>query len=41
MSKYEHLTSKDLGYKQSAHEQVLFDYSPLGTIFSSGLKEKD
>ena len=41
LGKYEHLTGADLGYEPSALEQAIFDYSPLGTIFSKGLNEED
>ena len=41
LPKYEHLTNEDLGYEPSALEQARFDYSPLGTKFSKGLKEED
>ena len=41
LDKYEYLTGKDLGYKLSALEQARFDYSPLGTIFSKGLKKEN
>ena len=41
LSKYEYLTSEDLGYKPSVFEQAKFDYSPLGNIFTKGLDKDD
>ena len=41
MPKYEYLTKKDLGYKPDAFEQVKFDYSPLGKVFTDGLDKSD
>ena len=41
LRKYEYLTGEDLGYKPSVFEQAKFDYSPLGNIFTKGLKEGD
>ena len=41
LRKYEYLTGKDLGYKPSVFEQAKFDCSPLGNIFTKGLKEED
>ena len=38
---YEYLTGEDLGYKPSIVEQANFDYSPLGKIFTKGLKEEE
>ena len=40
LPKYEHSTGEDLGYEPSAPELGRFDFSPLGTIFSKGLKEE-
>ena len=39
--KYEYLTKKDLGYKPDAFEQVKFEYSPLGKVFTDGLDKSD
>ena len=39
MLKY--LTKKDLGYKPDACEQVKFEYSPLGKVFTDGLDKSD
>ena len=41
LRKYEYLTSEDLGYKPSVFEQVIFDQSPLGNIFTEGLDKDD
>ena len=41
LRKYEYLTGEDLGYKPSVFEQVKFDYSPLGNIFTKGLDKDD
>ena len=38
---YEYLTKKDLGYKPDAFEQVEFEYSPLGKVFTDGLAKED
>ena len=35
------MTGEDLRYKPSVLEQAKFDYSPLGNIFTKGLKEGD
>ena len=40
LDKYEYLTGEDLGLKPSTVEQAKFDYSPLGNIFTKGLKKK-
>ena len=32
---------EDLGYKPNLFEQVKFDYSPLGNIFTKGLDKDD
>ena len=39
--KYEYLTDEDLGLNPSTIEQVKFEYSPLGKIFSKGLDKDD
>ena len=39
LSKYEYLTNKDLGYKPDAFEKTKFEYSPLGKVFTDGLKK--
>ena len=41
LPKYEYLTKKDLGYKPDAVEQVKFEYSPLGKVFTYGLDKSD
>ena len=41
LPKYEYLTKKDLGYKPDAFEQVQFEYSPLGKVFTDGLDKSD
>ena len=41
LPKYEYLTKKDLGYKPDAFEQVKFEYSPLGEVFTDGLDKSD
>ena len=41
LDKYEYLTGEDLGLKPSTVEQAKFDYSPLGNIFTNGLKKED
>ena len=41
LDKYEYLTGKDLGLKPNTVEQARFEYSPLGNIFTKGLKEED
>ena len=41
LRKYEYLNGEDLGYKPSVVEQVKFDYSPLGSIFTKGLDKDD
>ena len=41
LPKYEYLTKKDLGYKPDALEQVKFEYSPLGKVFTDGLNKSD
>ena len=40
LRKYEYRTGEDLGYKPSAFEQALFDYSPLGSIFNKKLDKR-
>ena len=39
LGKYEYLTGDDLGYKPSVIEQAKFEYSPLGKVFTKGLKK--
>ena len=34
LPKYEYLTKKDLKYKPDAFEQTMFEYSPLGKVFT-------
>ena len=41
LPKYEYLTKKNLGYKPDPFEQVKFEYSPLGKIFTDGLAKED
>ena len=41
LPKYEYLTKKDLGYTPDAFEQVKFEYSPLGKVFTDGLDKSD
>ena len=41
LPKYEYLTKKDLGYKPDAFEQVKFEYSLLGKVFTDGLDNSD
>ena len=41
LPKYEYLTKQDLGYKPNAFEQVKFGYSPLGKVYTDGLKKED
>ena len=41
LPKYEYLTKKDLKYKPDAFEQVKFEYSPLGKVFTDGLGKSD
>ena len=41
MPKYEYLTKKDIGYKPDAIEKVIFEYSPLGKVFTDGLNKSD
>ena len=41
LPKYDYLTKKDLGYKPDAFEQVKFEYSPLGKVFTDGLDKSD
>ena len=40
LDKYEYLTVDDLGYKPSVIEQAKFEYSPLGKVFTKGLKKE-
>ena len=37
LNKYEFLTRKDLKYKPNALDKARFEFSPLGTTFSTGL----
>ena len=39
--KYEYLTKKDLGYKPDAVEKGIFEYSPIGKVFTDGLSKED
>ena len=41
LPKYKCLTKKDLKYKPDAFEQVKFEYSPLGKVFTDGLDKSD
>ena len=41
LHKYEYLTKKDLGYKPDAFEKAMFEYSPLGKVFTDGLNKSD
>ena len=41
LRKYEYLTGEDFGYKPSVIEQVKFEYSPLGKVFTKGLDKDD
>ena len=41
LEKYEHLTSKDLGYKLDVIQKAKFEYSPLGRVFNKGLDESE
>ena len=41
LHKYKYLTKKDLGYKPDACEKSKFEYSPLGKVFTDGLKKSD
>ena len=41
LPKYEYLTKNDLGYKPDAFEQVKFEYSPSGKVFTDGLDKSD
>ena len=40
LDKYEYLTGEDWGLKPGAIAQAKFEYSPLGKIFTKGLKKK-
>ena len=35
------MTKKDIGYKPEAFEQAMFEYSPLGKVFTDGLDKSD
>ena len=47
LPKYEYSTKKDLGYKPDAVEKVfakvfeVFEYSPIGKVFTDGLAKED
>ena len=41
LPKYEYLIKKDLKYKPDAFEQIKFEYSPLGKVFTDGLHKSD
>ena len=41
LDKYEYLTGEDLGLKLSTTEQAKFEYSPLGRVFTTGLKKEE
>ena len=41
LPKYEYLTKKDLKYKLDAFEQLNFEYSPLGKVYTDGLDKSD
>ena len=41
LPKDEYLTKKDLGYKPDAVENVKFEYSPIGKVFTDGLAQED
>ena len=41
LDKYEYLTGGDLGLKPSTIEQAKCEYSPLGKVFTKGLKKED
>ena len=41
LDKYEYLTGENLGLKPSTIEQAKFEYSPLGKVFTKGLKKED
>ena len=38
LHKYKYLTKKDLNYKPNAFAQAKFEYSPLGKVFTDGIK---
>ena len=40
LDKYEYFTGGDLGLKPSTIEQAKFEYSPLGKVFTKGLKKE-
>ena len=40
-NKYEYLPGEDLGLKPTTVEEVKFEYSPLGKIFTKGLDEDE
>ena len=41
LHKYEYLTKKDLDCKPDAIEKAKFECSPLGKVFTDGLKKAD
>ena len=41
LDKYEYLAGEDLSLKPSTVEQAIFEYSPLGKIFTKGLDKND
>ena len=41
MDKYEYLTGEDLGLKPSTVKNAKFEYSPLGKVFTRGLKKEE
>ena len=41
LPKYEYLTKKDLEYKPDVIEKVIFEYSPIGKVFTDGLTKED
>ena len=41
LDKYEYLTGKDLGLETSTIQQVKFECSPLGKVFTKGLNKDD
>ena len=36
LEKYKYLTGEDLGHRLSALEKTIFEYSPLGKVFTKG-----
>ena len=41
LDKYEYLTGEDLGSKTSTVKKAKFEYSPLGKVFTRGLKKEE